>query len=261
MSAGAVTSRLNRTARRRHKQNLNPCPGFCPCYRIGALEHSGGIAGRNSRALQLPSSSRTRLARCRRLVARCIASSAHTPRMVAPPMRVPCQPATEGLLDRPGYPGQRSLLENHRPQARDDRRSGRAAMMWATRRGRAAAWSSAPSNLSKYEPTFSRAVVRPRMRISSSDRDTASDTISRTSCPTVRSVSASASVRPSRLGGHHSRQRNASGATTRRPSGAGHRKLASSETAMGSEARQTADRDQSRTGGRTISRRSIGPTC
>ena len=32
MSTGAVTSRLNRTAPRRHKQNLNPRPGFCPCY-------------------------------------------------------------------------------------------------------------------------------------------------------------------------------------------------------------------------------------
>jgi transposase-like protein len=32
MSTGAVTSRLNRTAPRRHKQNLNARPGLCPCY-------------------------------------------------------------------------------------------------------------------------------------------------------------------------------------------------------------------------------------
>ena len=32
MSAGTGTSRLNRTAPRRHKQNLACRPGFCPCY-------------------------------------------------------------------------------------------------------------------------------------------------------------------------------------------------------------------------------------
>src|ERR1700704_2589473 len=32
MSAGAVTVRLNRPNPRRCKQNLNPSPGFCPCY-------------------------------------------------------------------------------------------------------------------------------------------------------------------------------------------------------------------------------------
>src|SRR6516164_9125461 len=32
MSAGTGTSRLNRTTPRRHKQNLNRRPGFCPCY-------------------------------------------------------------------------------------------------------------------------------------------------------------------------------------------------------------------------------------
>ena len=105
--------------------------------RIGALERSGTIAGRNSRALQQPNEA----GEMPQIGCPVHASSAQTPRMVAPPMRVPCQPATEGLLDRPGYPGQRSLLENHRPQARDDRRSGRAAVIWARRRGRAAAWS------------------------------------------------------------------------------------------------------------------------
>ena len=32
MSAGVGTFRLNRTAPRRHKQNLDRRPGFCPCY-------------------------------------------------------------------------------------------------------------------------------------------------------------------------------------------------------------------------------------
>jgi hypothetical protein len=32
MSVGAVTVRLNRPDPRRRKQNLNPCPSFCPCY-------------------------------------------------------------------------------------------------------------------------------------------------------------------------------------------------------------------------------------